>query len=847
MHDLKFAFRQLLKNPGFTVVAVITLALGIGLNTAVFSIIKPMLLAPVRVEDPDRLVEVFHCPLDRLNVLNRFTFTGVASADFLDWQRQSQSLESMTAFFPAEAILRWEGDSERVKIARVSANLFPLLRIKPMLGRAFRPDDDNEGSEPVTILSHTFWQRRFGADPNIIGKTFDLQDGNRDGAHTIVGVMPPGPPLFNDRDLWKANPFGDLPRTGRGSGDPSSVMVLARLKPGISAEQAQAEMQTIETGIIQAYPDKARDAMGKWVARVRLVNSFMARRARPYLLILLAAVGFILLMVCANVANLVLARAAVREAEIAMRAALGASRWRLIRQLLVESVLLSVLGGAVGLFIAVWTSQFLAASAPSGYTIGTVFRPDVPLEAIGIDRGVLAFNLLLALLVGILFALAPALRTSKPDLNSALKEGGRMPAVSPGGQWLGKTLIVVQVASAMVLLIAAGLLIHTLSRLAHHDLGYNPNNLLVMRLNLSPEDKFRAEALSPTGLKFLKSLPQRETELSEMVQHLDAVPGVEGVGIKHAVRYQLPFHLETGSLPGSSGKGDPQEESVNLVVLTPECFKVMGIKLLRGRGFNRHDGRGAPEVRIVNQAFVARYFPNEDPIGKRIVDWSGKRCEIIGVVSDNEAGGSYAEIGQIREGQIEPEMYVSLGQEQAASLDLDIMIRISTGSEQSLASAVRKTVRDLDHDSPIISLQTMREVLSNQLNISQFFAVNMGILAALALVLSAIGIYGVIAYSVGRRTHEIGVRMAMGAEQIDVLALVVRQGMGLALAGIAIGLGCAVAVARLLSSLLYGIAPTDTVTFIGTALMLMAVALLACWLPARRAARLDPMEALRYE
>lgn len=716
-----------------------------------------------------------------------------------------------------------------------------------MLGRAFRPEEDDLASEPVAILSHGLWQRRFGANRDIIGKTIKVAKGGAAYVtYIVVGVMPRDLPVFGNVEVWLSQPAKEQQGTNRGWPGGNLVGVIARLKPGVTLAQAQKEMEVISSRIYQTYPDFFKEG---WAVSVTPIRDVMVSELQRHLLIVFAVVGCVMLIACANVANLLLVRAAARQREIAIRAVVGASRWRLIRQLLVESLLLAGLGGALGVLLAIGGIRLLSAFAPSGL-YATQYRSELPLEAISVDGQALAFTCLLALLTGVLFGLVPALRASKPDLNNALKDGGRTATAAPGGQRLTKLLVVGQMALALVLVTGAGLLANSVLRLANEPLGYDPRNLLRMEMNLSPRSKFvepSGKTLSD-GTKLWQPKPQRDLVLGELLQRIRRLPGVQAVAVKEPGFRWFYFAVE-GQMHAPGWNWDAQgwhEEKV--VRLSPDGFRTMGMRLLKGRDFSERDRAGTPPVAVVNEAFARRYLPNRDPLGKQLVDAWGEQREIVGVVADNYAIMGAFGLGYLPKEKFEA-MYWPLLQPPLSEYEgcrLDFMIRTGAGLKPT-AAALCNVVREVDKEQPIPSISSMEETVAKAYAMPRFYALVFGGFAGLALILSAIGVYGVMAFSVTQRTHEIGIRLAMGAEQLDVLKLVVRQGMRLALLGVAIGLAGAMAATRALSSWLYGITPTDPLTFGGVTLLLTGVAFLACYIPARRATKVNPMTALRYE
>jgi putative ABC transport system permease protein len=805
--DLRFGVRMLLKNPGFTVVAVLALALGIGANSAIFSVVNTVLLRPLPYQDPERLMMVWE---DRSK--SGFPRDTPAAGNFTDWRDQSQAFEGMAAIASQSFNLTGTGEPERIDGKRVSANLFQLLGVEPQLGRAFLPEEDQPGGNRVAVMSHGLWQRRFGSDPNLVGQALTLNGAS----YTVVGVMPPHFQFPSHTDeLWVPIAFTQQEAANRGR---HFLQVIARTKPGVTLEQAQTELNTIAARLQQQYPN-TNNNVG---AAVVPLHEQVVGDIKPALLILLGAVGFVLLIACANVANLLLARAAVRQKEITIRIALGASRLRLIRQFLTESILLAALGGAVGLLLSLWGVGLLRTFIPENISQAA---------SITIDAKVLGFTLLVSLLTGLIFGLAPATQTSNFNLNETLKEGGRDSAAGSRGNRIRGVLVIAEVAVSLILLIGAGLLINSFMRLRQLDPGFRADNLLTMQIVL-PELKYPDQA-------------RRSVFYTELVSRIEALPGVKSAALAN----WIPL-VRQGDSIGISVEGQPdpapgqgQRPSVVTRVVSPHYFQTMGIQLLQGRGFVEQDKADAPAVAIVSEAMARRFWPGQDPLGKRITpgpatstspdDW----ITVVGVAKDVRQFELVADP--------KPQMYMSYVQ---AGFFAPRHLVVSTSVEPlGLAAAVRKTVWEIDKDQPVSNIRTMDEVLSESIARQRFSMLLLGIFAAVALVLAAVGIYGVMSYSVAQRTREIGIRMALGAQRSDVLKLTVGGGLKLVLIGVAIGLTVAFLLTRVMSSLLFGVSATDPTTFIIISLVLIGVALLASYIPARRATKIDPMVALRYE
>jgi putative ABC transport system permease protein len=797
IRDIRYGARVLARRSGLVFVAITTLALGIGANTAVFSVVNSVLLNPLTYKDPDRLVRVYEKRLQLGRTRN------VASApDFLDWRAQNQVFDRMAAWTGWGANLTGEGgEPERISGALVTADLFPLLGVEPLHGRTFLPEEDGPGDRGyVVVISHGLWQRRFGGDPSIVGSTVTLNTRSL----TVVGVMPPGFQFPTaEAEIWVPLGLNPADPGNRGS---HFLDVVARLKPGVTLEQAQAEMDAIAGRLEQEYPVNT----GHGVNLFHLFDETVGN-IRPALIVLLAAVGFVLLIACANVASLLLSRAAARRKEMAIRAALGASRMRLIRLMLAESLLLAAAGGAAGLLVAVWGVDGLIAISPA----------DTPrLDEIRIDSRVLIFTSAVTLLTGIVFGLIPALQASRTEMTDSLKEGGR--ALGSIRNRARSFLVISEVALSLLLLVGAGLTINSFIRLSSLDPGFDSDNVLTMMLNL-PGSKYREPH-------------QQVAFMQRVTSDLGEIPGIESTGLVII----LPFGGGSGSryfqIEGRPPQPPGQGLNANFNLSGPGYFRTLGIPLLRGRDFTDQDTRDKPEVAIINAEMARQFWPDEDPLGKRIRIGDSPWRTIIGVVGDTRQ--SKLDVGPRQE-----MFYPML---QSPSLFMTLTVRTS-GEPKEYISAVRDRVMSLDADLPLYSIRTMNERLAESVAPQRFTLLLMSIFAIVAIALAAIGIYGVMSYNIAQRTHEIGIRMAIGAKTSDVLKMFVRQGMVLAASGMAIGLGAALALTRLMTSLLYGVSVRDPLTFFIVILLLAIVALAACYIPARRAMKVDPMVALRYE
>src|SRR5258705_1291827 len=806
--DLRYGARMLLKQPGFTSVAVIALALGIGANTAMFSVINAVLLRPLPYHEPDRLVTIWEESPER-----GMYEMPVSFANLRDWVDQTQTLEQISAYTFTNLNLSGVGEPARLGAVRSSANLFSLVGAAPLLGRAFLPEEDKEGANRVVILGHSLWQSRFGSDLAIVGRSLTLNNQS----YTVVGVMSSsfqfpvgfgylGKVLNDPLDLYVplAATSSEL---GRGT---RSFFAMGRLKPGVTFEQARAEMTTIEGRLEQQYPD------GDTGIGIKLVptQEQTVKEIRPALLVLLGAVAFLLLIACANIANLMLGRGASRQKEIAIRAALGASRLRVVRLLLSESVMLSLAGGCLGLLLAVWGTHALIALAPD----------NIPrLNEVGVDARVFGFTLAVSLLTGIVFGMVPALHAAKPDLNEALKEGLRGSMGSAAGKRTRSILVVVEVALSLMLLIGAGLMIKSFLRLRQMNLGFNPDHVLAVNLSLSgsryPEDR------------------QQVAFFKEALERLQSLPGIQSAGATTG----LPLTLNlSGSDFRIEGHPDPEtgkEMIINTRSVSPGYFRTLGIRLIKGRDFSDQDKSDAPAAAIINDELARIYFPGEDPIGKRIsFDDKQSWMSIVGRIADVKQLGL--------DSSAKPEVYFPYLQ--VAAPEMSLVIRTSS-NPLSLAAALKSQIQMIDKDLPIDDAKTMQQLLAESSSGRRFNMLLLTVFAAVALVLAIVGIYGVMSYTVARRTHEIGIRVAVGAQPLDVFRMVIGQGMKLAIIGVACGLVGAFGLTRLMTTMLFGVEPTDPATFVSIAVLLTGVTLVACYIPARRATKVDPLVALRYE
>ncbi|HSF23613.1 MAG TPA: ABC transporter permease, partial [Blastocatellia bacterium] len=801
--DLLYAFRVLYKNRGFTAVAVLALALGIGANTAIFSVVNSVLFRPLPYRDPQRLVMLWADYQQRGGPEREW----LSPADFRDYRDQTASFEHVVALLGWGPTLTGQGEPEDLQGAAVSHDTFSMLGVAPMLGRSFSAGEDAAGAERVILLSHRLWQRRFDSDPAIIGKSLTLAGES----HTVIGVMPRGLtfPILSDTEVWR--PIIPALATLRGCDRGCVILrMMAKLKPGVALDQARAETDAIAARAAEQHPESNK-GVGSTVVPL---HEQLVGDVRPAMLVLLGAVALVLLIACANVANLLLARAAAREKEVAIRAALGATRARLIRLQLTESLLLAIVGGAVGLLLAFWMVDVLVSFAPTGTP---------RLEEIAIDRSVLVFTFGVAVVTGLIFGLAPALVSSKTDLTHALKEGGRDARAGARGNRVRSGLVVSEVALALMLLVGAGLLIKSFVNLQRVDPGFDPKNVLRVDLQV-PRTRY----------------PDRLHTAAFYKQLMDRVAGLPGVQTAGAVS-SLPLSGggtdSTFAIEGRPGPEPGQPQAAWYAKVTPGYFRTMGIRFLQGRDFTEADTAEATKVAIISETMARRYFSGGDPVGKRLVFGEGQdKREIVGVVADVKHFGLNVDA--------RPTMYFA--QAQYAERGMSLLVR-TPGDPMSLAGAIRSEVWTLDRDLAVSSVMPMEELVATSLAEPRFVLLLLGLFAAVAMALSAIGVYGVMAYTVTQRSHEIGVRMALGAQMRDVLTLVVGQGMALVGGGVALGLIAAFGLTRVMESLLFGVSATDFTTFAATSVVLALVALGACFVPARRATKVDPMIALRYE
>lgn len=802
--DLRYGLRVMVKSPGFTLAAVLALALAIGVNTVVFGIVNGVLLRPLPYQDSTRLMS-----LNQINPSESSETFPVSTPNFVDWKRQAQSFEQLAAYRSGSSAsfnLTAEGsDPERIRGLAVSSNLFSTLGINPLRGSTFQPEHDRNGN--VVMLSHDLWQRRFSSDPNIVGKTITL---NGQG-YSVVGVMPATfefPVQTEKVELWVPLVFTAEEQSEEMRGL-HRLAVVGRLKPGVTEQQAQSEMATIARRLAEQYPQVNTNITARAVPMLDEVVG----NVRPALFILLAAVGCVLLIACANVANLLLARATARSKEIAIRLALGARRSRIIRQLLTESVLLALAGGVLGLLLAV----------AAIYVLFYINPQSIPrLEEVGIDVRVLGFTFLVSLLTGILFGIAPAIQASTGDINETLKEETGKTSAGLHKSRIRNVLVVSEVALALLLLISAGLLIKSFLNLQRIDPGFNAKNVLTVRVPL-PANKYSEP-------------PQARAFYQQLLDPVKGLPGVEHAGVTTSIPLTGWNSIFSFEIPGRPAPPPGKTLEAEFIAISPDYMGAMGIPLLRGRLLSESDSKTSPSVILINETMARKHWPNEEAVGKQVKVGPFMR-DIVGVVSDVKQDGLNAPSRE--------QIYASIYQVPSPASKI-LVVRSST-EPRNLISAVRKEVLAVDHDQPITNIRTMEEVFADSISKPRLYMILLSVFAAVALALAVIGIYSVLAYSVSQRTQEIGIRMALGAQPRDVLRLVVGQGMLLALIGIVIGLVAAFFMSRAMASMIEGISSRDLTIFAGTPIVLAIVSLLACFIPARRAARLSPIIALRYQ
>jgi putative ABC transport system permease protein len=802
LQDLRYGARMLMKNPGFALVGVITLAAGIAANTTIFSLADAVILRPFNFPNQERLVNVWEAG----TLAGGFDHGSVAPGNFNDWHEQNQSFERLIAIQWRPFDLTGAQQPERFGGRAASAGFFDALGVKPALGRAFLPGEDEPGRDQVVVINHSLWERRFGADPNIVGKTLTLNAKT----FTVIGVMPPD---FNfpsgGGEMWAPLAFDDKTKRDRNY---HYLQVLGLLKPGVSVTQADADLDAISQRAQRLFPETNA---GRWANVVDMTRDYV-REAKVYMPPLVGTVAFVLLIACANVANMLFSRAFGRRKEIAVRLAMGASRWRLVRQLLTESLLLALAGGVIGLLLSIWSVDLLRDAMPEDFA---KFIPGW--DHFGVNRVILLFTLMISMLTGVLFGLIPALQASKPNLNESLKGGAKGASSADSRQRLRGALVVAEVALSLVLLVGAGLMIRSFVAMLHDDAGFDPQGVLSFEISLSGEKYSEA---------------QRRGFYDQLLKRLETLPGVVAAGA-------------TNVLPMSNNGGDSAFDIVGRQfeegkapaadhrVVTPGYFSAIGMSLRRGRGFTVGDNEQSPGVVIINETFARHFFPNEEAIGQRIkLTGADKPLEIVGIVGDIKD----LDLDKIPR----PGFYVPHAQDPLVYMGVALR---ATADPMTLAGAARDQVMKLDPAQPVFSLKTIERLIHERSSPKRIMTAMMSVFAGIALLLAAVGLYAVMAYAVSQRVHEIGVRMALGARARDIMRMVTGQGLRLTLAGLALGLAGAFALTQVMAPLLYGVTPTDPLTFIMISLALACAALLACLIPARRATKVDPMIALRCE
>jgi putative ABC transport system permease protein len=813
INDFRFGLRMLLKGRSTTVVALLALMIGIGASTAMFSVINSMMLRPLPYKDADRLAMIWQTNPEIKLSFDKFP---ASIGKFLDWRAQATSFESMSAFTAIPFNLEQRGEPEKLGGAVVSADFFSVFGVKPLIGRSFGAEEGQPGHNLVVVIGYGLWQRRFNRDPGIIGQSIRL-DGQD---YTVIGVMPAGfsfprggemPAFFQlpaRSEIW--SPIAATAEQIAARDNNVNKGVIGRLKSDVTLQQAQVEINTISGRLAEQYPDSD----GGFGAELIPLRDQIIGSLKLALFVLMGAVGFVLLIACANVANLLLARGASREKELAIRSALGASRLRVVRQLLTESVVLSLAGGVLGLAVAVVGVRVLIAITPD----------NIPgIKEVSVDLRVLGFTLLMSLLTGIIFGTAPAFHGSRTDINEPLKEGGRG---STSGRHLTKDLLVIsEVALALVLLVGAGLMIRSFLNIEKVDPGLTPGGVLTAQISL-PKTRY------PDDI-------QRARFQKDLIDRLKSLPGVESASVSLIIPLTGAEEVDGFEIEGRPKARSVQEATfANFTIVSADYFKTMGIPVLAGRPFTEADTQTAPSVVVVNQAFARKFFPNEDALGKRLAGGPNSWITLVGVVGDVRRTALDADP--------QPEWYRPFGQ--STNDYFGVLLKAAPGLDpRGLAPSLTSSVWSIDPDLPVYSVQTMDQILSVSLSRRRFNMILLGIFAVSALMLAAVGIYGIMSYGVTQRTHEIGIRMALGARAGDVLGMVVGQGMRLAIIGLAIGLAGSFALTKVMATLLFGITATDPLTFAAVPAVLGAVALLACYVPARRATRVDSMVALRHE
>ncbi len=803
--DLRYGMRVLSAKPFFTIVAILALAMGIGANTAIFSAVNAVLLRPLPFDQPDRIVSLFVVSPQRPDQRGVFSYP-----DFIEYKTRSESLEYVAAYQQSGTVLGAGEDKVRVTGVDISAEMFPIMGVQPVAGRVFTPEEDRVGAPPVVVLSYDFWQNHFAGDASIIGQPIKLA-----GERTVVGVMPAGFkfPLDPEHAIQYWMPITDLSLEPYfNKRDSVFLPLVARLKPGVSIEKAQADLSNIAASLQSQYPETNTNRQ----VRVVSLHEDFVREIRPALLVLFGAVGFVLLIACANVANLLLARASTRGKEIAIRAALGANRARIVRQLLIESLLLSLAGGATGLLLAIWGLDLLVAMSPAGLP---------RIEEAGLDASVLGFTFIVSTLTGVIFGMAPALQASKVNLSEMMKEGAKGASAGRSRKRLRGALVVVEVALSLVLIIGAGLLVKSFLHIMAIDPGYDPDRVVTMDLPLAPSKYSKPEQLS--------------AYFDEVTRRAAKLPGVEAAAVTTLLPLGDQDIVYTFNIVGRPPAPAGESPRARYQIIGPGYFEAMKMSMRKGRAFFEQDTSATPGVVVINEALARTYFPDEDPIGKHLDgdDADFPPRQIVGVVGDVRQMGL--------DQDIVPIVYVSHLQNPARRMNL--VARSMSPNPADIVPTLRGAVLELDKNQLIWQTRTLNELLDKSIAARRFNMILLGVFASIAVLLAGIGVFGVMSYTVTQQTHDIGLRMALGAGKTDVLRMVITQGMSLVGVGLTLGLAGAFAVTRVLSGLIHGVSATDPAVFAVVAAFLAAIALIACYLPARRAMNIDPMKALRYE
>lgn len=803
IQEIRYAVRMLIKTPGFTAVAIIVLALGIGANTTIFSVVNAVMFEGLPYSQPERIVKFNR-------VVTKGGLPGIAAYEYLEWREGSDLFEQISAYSSDNFDLTGDGDPVRIACGQVTANFFPLLGVQPLQGRVFTEEEDSPGQNQVAVISEGFWKRRFGANPETVGNTITLNDK----LYTVIGIVPDSLRFPEPYEIWL--PMALDPIQERGDEQWSLIELIGRTSNSASIEGAQTSVDSISARLAEKHPD--RPTANSKTQLIPLHDHLIGDIRQP-LFLLFGAVGFVLLIACANVANLMLARGAAREREIAIRAALGAGRWQIIRQLIIESLMLSLAGGAVGILLAMWSTDIIALGMPDELT-----RTLPGINQIGINTTVMGFTIAASILTGILFGIAPAMTVSRPDMSRALKEGGHGSTGRFGLGSLRGWLVVAEVALALMLLVGAGLLTRSFSRLMNVESGFNSEGVLTMRIQM-PRSRYT------TGQK-------RGEFTNRLLEQVRSLPEVQSAGVINHNPFTSTDMMGFFQIEGHPPLDREQEQSIPVGLVSPDYFATLRIPLLSGRMFTDQDKDGSPEVAIVNESFARRFFPDTDAVGKRI-GWGCERdlCRtIVGVVGDT------------RQSEIieppRPEIFSPYSQGSVRSVTL---LARTSGDPRALVGAVRSQVSLIDKNLPVSDVKTMQERVSESVARQRSMMFMFGAFAVIALALSAVGIYGVMSYTVSQRSREIGIRMALGAGQSNILKLVIGQGMVMTIAGLAGGLAGALALTRLMESLLYEVSATDTMTFAAISSVLFITSLVACLMPARRAVKVDPCQVMRYE